>query len=96
LFGTLFLLIPFCVLIIVSSGPFVGNAFAMGEGSPDPGGLPYRFLLKAAIPVGFALLILQGVAQMLRALMTITATLTSPSANRPTDASRANTDSEGQ
>ena len=96
LFGTLFLLIPFCVLIIVSSGPFVGNAFAMGEGSPDPGGQPYRFLLKAAIPVGFALLILQGVAQMLRALMTITATLTSPSANRPTDASRTNTDSEGQ
>jgi TRAP-type mannitol/chloroaromatic compound transport system permease small subunit len=96
LFGTLFLLIPFCVLIIVSSGPFVGNAFAMGEGSPDPGGLPYRFLLKASIPVGFALLILQGIAQMLRALMTITATLTSPPAGRhSSDASHANTTGEG-
>ena len=80
LFGCLFLLIPFCVLIIVSSGPFVGNAFAIGEGSPDPGGLPYRFLLKAAIPVGFALLLLQGIAQMLRAIVT----LTSPGSSKPT------------
>jgi TRAP-type mannitol/chloroaromatic compound transport system permease small subunit len=68
LLGGLFLLLPFCVLVIVSSGPFVANAFAMGEGSPDPGGLPYRFLLKAAIPVGFGLLLLQGVAHMLRSL----------------------------
>jgi TRAP-type mannitol/chloroaromatic compound transport system permease small subunit len=72
IFGTLFLLIPFCILIIVSSLPFVSNAFAMGEGSPDPGGLPYRFLLKGAIPVGFALLMLQGIAQMLRAVVLLT------------------------
>jgi TRAP-type mannitol/chloroaromatic compound transport system permease small subunit len=71
LLGGVFLLLPFCVLVIVSSGPFVANAFAMGEGSPDPGGLPYRFLLKAAIPVGFGLLLLQGVAHMLRSLQTL-------------------------
>jgi TRAP-type mannitol/chloroaromatic compound transport system permease small subunit len=87
LFGTLLLLIPFCVLIIVSSGAFVGNSFAIGEGSPDPGGLPYRFLLKAAIPIGFALLILQGIAQMIHALVTIT----TPVANQHSlDASGAN------
>jgi TRAP-type mannitol/chloroaromatic compound transport system permease small subunit len=68
LLGGLLLLIPFCLLIIVSSWPFVANAFAMGESSPDPGGLPYRYLLKAAIPVGFTLLLLQGVAHMLRSL----------------------------
>ena len=68
LLGGLFLLLPFCLLIIVSSMPFVGNSFAMGEGSPDPGGLPYRFLLKAAIPVGFGLLLLQGVAHKLRSV----------------------------
>lgn len=65
-FGGLFLLLPFCLLIIVSSWPFVANAFAMGEGSPDPGGLPYRFLLKTAIPLGFGLLLLQGIAHTLR------------------------------
>jgi len=92
LFGTLFLLIPFCVLIIVSSGPFVGNAFAMGEGSPDPGGLPYRFLLKAAIPAGFVLLILQGVAQMLRAIVILT---NSPASKNSSDASRPSINNKG-
>ncbi len=64
--GVVCLLVPFCVLVIVSSLPFVGNAFALGEGSPDPGGLPARYLLKAAIPVGFTLLLLQGVAMLIR------------------------------
>ena len=68
LLGGLFLLLPFGLLVIGTSLPFVANAFAMGEGSPDAGGLPYRFLLKAAIPVGFGLLLLQGLADMLRSL----------------------------
>lgn len=68
LLGGLFFLLPFCLLIIISSAPFVDAAFAIGEGSPDPGGLPYRFLLKAAIPLGFGLLLLQGIAHMLRSL----------------------------
>ncbi len=68
LFGGLFLLTPFCLMIIVSSLQFVGNAYGMGEDSPDPGGLPYRYLLKAAIPLGFGLLLLQGIANMLRSL----------------------------
>lgn len=71
LLGGLFFLLPFCLLIIISSAPFVANSFGMGEGSPDAGGLPYRFLLKAAIPVGFSLLLLQGVAHMLRSLRTL-------------------------
>jgi len=66
--GTVFFLWPFCVLIIYSSWPFVANSFAISEGSPDAGGLPYRFLLKAAIPLGFALLALQGVANLIHAL----------------------------
>ena len=67
LLGTLVFLIPFCVLIIVSSWPFLHDSFVHGEGSPDPGGLPYRWLLKAAIPAGFALLLLQGIAIAIRA-----------------------------
>jgi len=71
LLGGLFLLTPFCLLIIVSSFPFVGAAFQMGEGSPDPGGLPFRFLLKAMIPLSFALVLLQGLAHMLRSAHTL-------------------------
>jgi len=69
--GTLLFLIPFCLLIIASAWPFVMNSFDMGEGSPDAGGLPYRYLLKAAIPAGFVLLLLQGIANMLRAVVVL-------------------------
>lgn len=66
LIGVVCFLIPFCILIIVSAWPFVANAFSYGEGSPDPGGLPYRWVLKAAIPVGFFFLALQGIAMAIR------------------------------
>lgn len=65
LLGGLFLLLPFCLLLISGSIPFVSNSYTMMEGSPDPGGLPYRFLLKAAIPLGFLLLLLQGLAMIM-------------------------------
>lgn len=68
LIGSLIFLLPFCVLIIQASWPFVINAYDFGETSPDPGGLPYRYLLKAAIPLGFALLALQGVAAAISSL----------------------------
>ncbi len=46
---------------------YVGQSYAIDEGSPDPGGLGNRWLLKAAIPVAFGLLALQGAAMGLRA-----------------------------
>jgi TRAP-type mannitol/chloroaromatic compound transport system permease small subunit len=69
--GAALLLIPFCLMLLISTWPFVHNAFVQGEGSPDPGGLPYRWLLKSAILVGFALLLLQGVAQFLDNLLIV-------------------------
>jgi TRAP-type mannitol/chloroaromatic compound transport system permease small subunit len=66
LLGTIFFLIPFCVLVIKGSLPFVENSWRFDEASPDPGGLPHRYLLKAAIPIGFALLLLQGIALIVR------------------------------
>jgi TRAP-type mannitol/chloroaromatic compound transport system permease small subunit len=69
--GTLLFLVPFCVLILITSWPFVENAFYYQEGSPDPGGLPYRFVLKSAILLGFALMLLQGLAMLLKNLMVL-------------------------
>ncbi|MCM5571131.1 TRAP transporter small permease subunit [Burkholderiaceae bacterium FT117] len=48
--------------------PYVMQAYEIGEGSPDPGGLPLRFLLKAFIPLGFSALALQGLVDTLRAV----------------------------
>ena len=69
--GSLLFLIPFCIIVIISSQTFVANAFRIGEISPDPGGLPARWILKAAIPIGFVLLLIQGLALACRSLLTI-------------------------
>ncbi len=71
LFGNLLFLLPFCILVIYSSWPFVFNSWQFAETSPDPGGLPYRYLLKAVIPLAFFMLILQGSANIVRCLQTI-------------------------
>jgi TRAP-type mannitol/chloroaromatic compound transport system permease small subunit len=54
------------VIIIKLSLGLVEQAYKSLEGSPDPGGLPYRFLLKSFIPLGFFLLSLQALAQALQ------------------------------
>lgn len=64
--GTFLFLFPFCILILVTSWPFVENAFYYQEGSPDPGGLPYRFVLKGAILLAFAMIMLQGLSDLLK------------------------------
>jgi TRAP-type mannitol/chloroaromatic compound transport system permease small subunit len=65
-------LFPGAFLVIYTSLDFVANSFAVMEGSPDPGGIPFRFLLKACIPVGFSLFALQGVSLMINSLLIIT------------------------
>lgn len=69
--GSLLFLIPFCVLVAVSAWPFVSQAYLFAEGSPDPGGLPFRWLLKAAIPLGFLLLVAQGLAEAMKNLLVL-------------------------
>ncbi len=59
------------VIIIKLSLPYVTQSFRFNEGSPDPGGLPYRFVLKAFIPLGFALLALQALVQVARAVQAL-------------------------
>jgi TRAP-type mannitol/chloroaromatic compound transport system permease small subunit len=55
-------------LIIHFSLRYVGQSFAQNEGSANPGGIPYRWALKALIPIGFVLLALQSLSTLLDAL----------------------------
>ena len=71
LLGVLFFLIPGCYMVIATSLSFVYSAWAVMEGSPDPGGIPYRFILKSFIPAGFVLILLQGLSLGGRSLLTI-------------------------
>jgi len=72
LFGYLALLIPVCVLILVYSWPYVANSWTSLEGSRETSGIPAVFLLKSVVLLFCALMILQGVAQALKALFVLT------------------------
>ena len=48
---------------------FVVQSWALDEGSADPGGLPARYVIKAFVPLGFALVGVQGLASGLRELV---------------------------
>ena len=66
LLGALVFLIPFCLLMLWATVPSVTESWAVREVSPDPGGLP-RYPIKALVPVAFGLLLLQGVAEAIKA-----------------------------
>ncbi len=72
LLGSLIFLLPFCILVIWTSWNFVNQSFSMREGSPNPGGLPARYLLKAVIPVSFSFLFLQGLSMIFKSILTLT------------------------
>ena len=69
--GAIFLLIPFCILAIYTSKDFVINSFLFKETSPDAGGLPARYILKAFIPVSFIFLLLQGISLAFKSFLEI-------------------------
>ena len=63
--GTLFLLLPVVLFIAIGSVAYVRSSWAILERSPD-GGIPGVYLLKSLILVMMALLLIQGVAQLIR------------------------------
>ncbi|MBB3141345.1 TRAP transporter small permease subunit [Halomonas organivorans] len=82
LLGTLCLLLPFMVFVILSSLGYVGKSWAILEGSPDTGGIPAVFLLKTLIPLFAGLMILQGLVEAWRKVLIITGRL-DPDADTP-------------
>ena len=67
LFGSLLLLIPFALSLLLLSLPYVARSWAILERSRETSGLPFVYLLKTLIPVFALLLLLQGAAQAIRA-----------------------------
>lgn len=71
LFGTLFLLIPFTVLVAKYGIDFTIESYALGERSGDPGGLLYRWIIKAVIPFSFMAVSISGVGLILKSIITL-------------------------
>jgi TRAP-type mannitol/chloroaromatic compound transport system permease small subunit len=65
--GSLFLLLPFMLAVISFASPYVQRSWKILEGSREAGGLPLVFLLKTAILLFAAQMLLQGLAQAIHA-----------------------------
>lgn len=65
LLGALLFLLPLCGLMVWLSFPGFMDSFVSGETSPDAGGL-IRWPVRLLIPLGFALLALQGIAEIIK------------------------------
>ena len=66
LYGILLLLLPFVALVLVYAVPFVAHSFAQSEVSAAPGGLPFRFAIKAMLIAGFGVLGIAALSRLLR------------------------------
>jgi TRAP-type mannitol/chloroaromatic compound transport system permease small subunit len=64
--GTVLFLLPLSVLIVEGSVWYVQEAYTSGEVSGDPGGLPYRWLIKIVIPASFVFLIVSATGFIIR------------------------------
>ena len=77
--GLLLLLLPLAGLLCWHGFAAVVQSFTIGERSVNDQGLPWTFVVKAALPLGFALVGLAGVARLIRSLpMVRQATVTKP------------------
>lgn len=64
-FGLIFFLIPSCFIMVRLGLPWFENALLRGEMSSNAGGL-LLWPVKALLPLGFALILLQGIAELIR------------------------------
>tara|TARA_B100001105_G_scaffold204872_1_gene168674 strand:- start:130 stop:666 length:537 start_codon:yes stop_codon:yes gene_type:complete len=66
LYGILLCVLPFTALILVFSVPFVASSYALSEVSVSPGGLPFRWVIKSMLFIGFLLLLFAIVSRFSR------------------------------
>lgn len=71
LLGTLFLLIPFTILVVKYGIDFTIESYELGERSGDPGGLPYRWLIKSVIPIAFIAIAISGIGLIFKSINTL-------------------------
>ena len=71
LLGGIFFLLPMCVLMVYFTWSWAWLSWVTNEGSLNAGGLP-RWPVKFMVPIGFALLALQGVAEIIKCILALT------------------------
>lgn len=72
IFGTLCLLLPVSIFIFYISWYYVASSWELLEASQEAGGIPLRYILKSCLLLMPTLMILQGIAELLRSVLVLT------------------------
>ena len=72
IFGILIFLLPFLWVVFYHSLDFVADSWRINERSDAPLGLPWRWAIKAVIPMSFALLGLAAISRLIRDVVALT------------------------
>lgn len=75
--GTVVFLLPLAAFVAVTSWDYVSTSWAIREASREAGGLPFPFvpIMKSLIPATALLLMLQGIADLIGAVLVLTRTV---------------------
>lgn len=69
LVGSLFFLIPWSAILCYFAFGYSLDSWQTGEKSPDPGGLPMRYIVKFSIVIGMFLFMLQGLSSLIHSVL---------------------------
>ena len=75
--GTLFFLLPMVIVILWLSLPLIAESYKINEMSANAGGL-IRWPVKILLPIGFTLLALQGVSELIKRIAFLAGTIDDP------------------
>lgn len=87
IFGLAFLLFPVIGVLLWGSIQIVEQSWMFKERSSNSGGLPYRYVIKAFLPLCFGLIILAGISSLIRNILELRAL--SNSSSGPVDAEKS-------
>ncbi|MBB6168294.1 TRAP-type mannitol/chloroaromatic compound transport system permease small subunit [Chelatococcus composti] len=80
LFGTIFFLLPLCIVMLLTSIPFAERSYAINEQSLNAGGLP-QWPAKMLVPLGFALLLVQAISELIKRIAVLRGDIDDPHAD---------------
>jgi TRAP-type mannitol/chloroaromatic compound transport system permease small subunit len=81
LIGHAFFLVPLCIVMIITGGPFFMRSVEINEQSSNAGGLP-QWPAKSLIIIGFAMLLVQGVSELIKRIAVTRGLIPDPHASQ--------------
>jgi TRAP-type mannitol/chloroaromatic compound transport system permease small subunit len=77
--GHVFFLLPLCVVMIITGVPFFLRSYEINEQSGNAGGLP-QWPAKSLIMIGFAMLLVQGISELIKRIAVMRGVIPDPHA----------------